>query len=241
MDADQHCDFHRDRAMNRKQRRAAKAAARHQLIDPVVAVHESGHCVGRILVAELLGWRADEVINAIDFHPVPIADGELSVDGTRELRSQAITYGMMMSKPMDQFLREHFFGRRFKYNDIRPLIPDMRAVGIDIDWWYKAKCIETVFGPMAEAKFLEKPFDDVWNSYSSENDMVMLIQYGLLCAMNTGEINEAISQMVCFAEHYVAMPKVWRAIFVLADRLKFGRNDGKWAAEIIVQELEAAA
>jgi hypothetical protein len=151
MDAHQHWDFHRDRVMNRKQRRAAKAAARRQRIDPVVAVHESGHCVGRILVADSLGWRPDEAINSVVLHPVSIADGKISVDGTQELRSQAITYGMMMSKPMDQFLRErlpqHFPRGRLEYNDIRPLIPDMRATGIDIDWWYRAKCIEAVFGP----------------------------------------------------------------------------------------------
>jgi hypothetical protein len=196
------------------------------------------------LVAESLGWRADEAINSIELHPLPIAGGKISIDGTRELRSQAITYGMMMSKSMDQFLRERLPfapGGRFEYSEIQSLIPDMRATGIDIDWWYRAKCIEAVFGPMAEAKFLEKPYDDVLNSYSSEDDMGMLAHYGLLCAMNTDEINEAVSQMVYVAEQYIAMPKVWRAILVLADRLKFGRNEGKNAAEIIVRELEAAS
>jgi hypothetical protein len=248
MDAERHRDFPPDRAMNRKQRRAAKAAARRQRIDPVVAVHESGHCVGRILVAESLGWRADEVIHSIELHPVPLALGKISVDGTRELRSQAITHGMMVSKPMDRFLMERLPERRFEYNDIRveyndirALIPDMRATGIDIDWWYRAKCIEAVFGPMAEAKFLEKPFDDVWNSYSSEDDIRMLAHYGVgLCEMNTDEINEAVSRMVYVAEQYIAMPKVWRAILTLAERLKFGGNDGKWAAAIVIQELQEA-
>jgi hypothetical protein len=230
MDADRHRDFQPDRAMNRKQRRAAKAAARRQRIDPVVAVHESGHCVGRILVAQSLGWRPDETIHSIVLHPVPIASGNINVDGTQEF-SQAITHGMMMSKPMDQFLRERLpqifaQGRRFECNDIRPLIPDMRATGIDIDWWYRAKCFEAVFGPMAEAKFLEKPFDDVLNSYSSENDVAVLAHYGLLCAMNPDEINDVVNQMVCVAEQSIAMPEVWRAILALAERLKFGRNPG---------------
>jgi hypothetical protein len=136
MDANRHHDFQSDRAMNRKQRRAAKAAARRQRIDPVVAVHESGHCVGRILVADSLGWRADEAIKSIELHPLPIAGGKISIDGIREVRSQAITYGMMMSKPMDQFLRERLPfapGGRFEYSEIQSLIPDMRATGIDID------------------------------------------------------------------------------------------------------------
>jgi hypothetical protein len=72
--------------------------------------------------------------------------------------------------------------------------------------------------------------------------MWMLVHYGLgLCAMNTDDFNEAVDRMVYVAEQYIAMPKVWRAILALAERLKFGRNDGKWAAEIIVQELEVAS
>jgi hypothetical protein len=225
--------------MNRKQRRAAKATSRHRRVEREVAVHEAGHCVGRILVAESLGRSPNEAIFHVEIHPAPIANGTRSIDGTHELRSQATTYGMMISRPMEEFLRSHLPPAKgsIKYEEIKPLIPEMRAASIDVDLWYQAKCIEYILASMAEAKFLEKSFGDVWNSYSSELDAKMLVDYGLLCGMDYKGITVVINQMVAVAEQYVAQPKVWRAILAAADCLRFGTNDGQAIAKIIVREL----
>ena len=228
--------------MNRKQRRAAKATTHHRRVERKVAVHEAGHCVGRILVAESLGWSLNEAISHVKIHPAPIANGTVSIDGTHELRSQAATYGMTMSRPMEEFLRSHLPNmfnteRSIKYEELKPLILEMCAAGIDVDLWYQAKCSEYILASMAEAKFLEKSFDDVWNSYSSEPDYKMLVHYGLLCGMDYKRITVVIDQMVAMVEQYIAQPQVWRAILAAADCLKFGTNDGQAIAKIIVREL----
>src|SRR3974377_66408 len=153
--------------MNRKQRRAAKATTHHRRVERNVAVHEAGHCVGRILVAESLGWSLNEAISHVKIHPAPIANGTVSIDGTHELRSQAATYGMMMSRPMEEFLRSHLPNmfnteRSIKYEELKPLILEMCAAGIDVDLWYQAKCSEYILGSMAESKFLQKSLDARW-------------------------------------------------------------------------------
>jgi hypothetical protein len=149
---------------------------------------------------------------------------------------------MMLSKPMEEFLRSHLphgFNAEgsIKYEEIKRLIPEMRAASIDVDLWYQAKCIEYILASMAEAKFLEKSFDDVWNSYSSEPDAKMVVYYGLLCGMDSERITVVINQMVAVAEQYIAQPQVWRAILATADCLKFGTNNGQAIAKIVVREL----
>jgi hypothetical protein len=57
--------------MKTKQRRAAKATARDRRVERKVALHEAGHCVGRILVAKLLGWSPNEAIFYVEIHPAP--------------------------------------------------------------------------------------------------------------------------------------------------------------------------
>ena len=51
--------------MNRHQRRAAKASGNASTIDPVVAIHEAGHAVARILTAPDLGFSPECAITYI--------------------------------------------------------------------------------------------------------------------------------------------------------------------------------
>jgi hypothetical protein len=91
---------------------------------------------------------------------------------------------------------------------------------------------------MAEAKFLGKPFDEVWNSYNSEEDRTAVRKYGWACGMDTDQINQVLGEMLLIAEQDIAQPKVWQAIQAVADSLKFGHNDGQTIVNLIVRELE---
>ena len=94
--------------MNRQKKRVAKAKARGQAADRTVAAHEAGHVVARILVAESLGWPADENVSHVDIHPTPVATGAKSIDAKHELLALAVTYGQMLSQPMSEFLKAKF-------------------------------------------------------------------------------------------------------------------------------------
>jgi hypothetical protein len=82
--------------MNRHQRRAAKPQGRNvSKLDRVVAIHEAGHAVARILTAHDLGFSPDQAITYIE-----VGSREnlgVSVDGRAILISQAVTIGPTLS------------------------------------------------------------------------------------------------------------------------------------------------
>jgi hypothetical protein len=202
--------------MNRKLRRAAIATARHKRPEETIRIHEAGHCVGRVLGAESLGWRMDEVIAYTEIYPTPMGTGE-SQDGMFLLESQATSYGMWLSKPMDDFLRARMRDRSAA--DATPIqyvlasvISEMRAAGIDVDEWFTAKSIEIILGPMAEAKFLGKPFADVFGDYSSEADLDDVRRLGDLCGKTQREAAAALAENVGIAYGLIERPEVWRAV-----------------------------
>lgn len=227
--------------MNRHERRAAKAAARGQPVDRAVAVHEAGHCVARVLVADWLGWDPSEVIMGIDIYPAPVAMGLVSHDATRTLHSQATNWGQFLSKPMHDFLTATMPDTFAALLQGVPLgvsvLVKMRSAGIDVDLWCKAKCIEAVFGPMAEAKLMGKSFDEVWNEESSEADRRNMLRFCRLCGMAPKQIESAYAETIGTAEEYMGRPEVWRAILALADKLKPGRMKGRLAADTICRAL----
>jgi hypothetical protein len=174
----------------------------------------------------------------------PIDTGDSSFDGTHRLESQAVTYGQVFSRPMADFIQNRMADRfsaaqggSIPRADFVLIIAEMRASGIDVDLWYRAKSIAIMFGPMAEARLLGKPFDEVWNEYSSEGDVTDVVQYGLMCGMTTEQISAACDENAQFAERAMEPPVVWTAILALADRLVPGRRSGKVAAEIVTRVL----
>lgn len=208
---------------------------RDQVIDRAVAIHEAGHAVGRVLVSDSLGWRPDEAIAYIDVHEAPSTIGT-SLDGRHQLLSQATTFGQFLSRPMHEFLDPK---RRTPTSlDITcEIFAEMRAAGIDIDGWFRAKSIECIFGPMAEAKCLAKPFKDAFDDCSAERDLVDIFRNGTLCGMTPDQIGAAINENIALAEHHMAHPNVWAAILALADALKPGRMEGRTAVAIIAGAL----
>jgi hypothetical protein len=234
--------------MNRQERRAAKAMARATKVDRAVAVHEAGHAVARVLVAESLGWSTGEIISHVDIHPVPLAAGTPSFDGTHDLRSQATTYGQAFSRPMMDFLRGKIptggnanNETALSKSELVPLIAEMRAAGIDVDWWYRAKSVEAIFGPMAEAKLLGLPYETVWNSHAAENDLRDVVEYGVISGLSPERIDEFLNQNISLAERYMARPEVWRAVLALANSLRYGRTPGGAVTRTVLRELATAA
>jgi hypothetical protein len=82
--------------MNRHQRRANKTKGIDKKLDPVIAIHEAGHAVARVLSAEDFGLPAEKMISRID---VGTAEnlGKSYFDKSATLISQAITYGPTLS------------------------------------------------------------------------------------------------------------------------------------------------
>jgi hypothetical protein len=230
--------------MNRHQRRAARARERSQEVGRTVAIHEAGHVVGRILVAESLGWSPDEMVSHIDIESNPLDTGATSFDGTHGLKSQAVTFGQMFSQPMSDFIQQKMADRLAAHDtepvrqaELIPVIAEMRVAGIDVDRWYRAMSIVFMLGPMAEAKLIGKSFEEVWNSYGSESDLSDAVRYGLMCGMTPEQIEAAAAENAHIAEQAMAMPSTWAAILAVAGKLKFGRTPGGVAARIAVREL----
>lgn len=127
--------------MNRHERRAAKAIARGQAVDQVVAVHEAGHAVARILVADSLGWGADEALEYIDIHPAPLAMG-VSAE-LRDLQAEAATWGQFLSRSMHEFLQAKMSPEAVDAarngTEMLALFTELRAAGIDVDVWFRAR------------------------------------------------------------------------------------------------------
>jgi hypothetical protein len=208
--------------MNRK----AKAVACHSQPEKTIFVHEAGHCVGRVLVAGSLGWGIYEAIDGIDIRP----------------NSEATTSGPYFSKPMAEFLSrripETFEADSSIYADVRALAPEMRAAGIDLPGWFRAKSIELISGPMAEAKLLSKSFEDVWGAETSEGDRRGVIGAGFICGMNAAETYEESEKSIVIVEDLMTtLPGLWHAISTLANSLKFGYNDGRKAVDVIAATL----
>jgi hypothetical protein len=225
---------------NRRQRRAEKTLARSQPVVRTLAVHEAGHCVARVLTARTVGWDAAGVIEYIEVGSAPIAMG-----ADPGLRSQVVSWGRFLSKPMQDFVaarrppasRPTGYAPVLDDPDIIPMFAEMRASGIDLDAWFRVRGIVAMFGPMAEAKLIERPFNELWNSNACRDDALSLMRAGVLCGMTPEQIAASANETVAIAEQHMTRPEVWRAITTLADNMKPGRMSGRQAAAIIVRAL----
>jgi hypothetical protein len=197
--------------MNRHERRSAKAMTRGQAVDQVVAVHEAGHAVGRILVADSLGWGVDEALGNIDLYHVR---GLVAVQAeSRGLQAQAATTGLFFSRPMFEFVNARMPEEIDACHDgakLLELLTDMRAAGIDVDAWFRAKTIEVVLGPMAEAKLTGKSFEDVFGGDGSRGDSEDLIYYGFISGIAEERLAEVACEHIEIAKSHIARPEVWR-------------------------------
>jgi hypothetical protein len=82
--------------MNRGQRRAAKAKEKVVKLNRVVAVHEAGHAVARILVADDFGLPPEKMISYIDVG-LAQAVGNSFFNKSMRMVAQATTFGPILS------------------------------------------------------------------------------------------------------------------------------------------------
>ena len=233
--------------MNRKARRAARAASkRHPAIDLVIRVHEAGHAVGRYLIAEQLGYKIEEAISRIDLY-LPLSGPTVTVR-SEELRSGGCTYGPRLSRELQEFIKsseicvrslESLGHIELQKPEFVSLITAARGAGIDIASWIHARSFSSVLGPMAEARLSEKPFMSVWLSPESSGDLEELMQEFNNCSMTPEQVSSILNTVIAEAQAAVNHPDVWRAIITLADQLKSGRMPGRKAVEIIKEALAA--
>jgi hypothetical protein len=225
--------------MNRKDRRKAAAQGQPNTMDAIVAVHEAGHVVARVLTARVMGYEPPEAIRYVRVETAPRHIGS-SLDGTMSLKAQAITFGPMLSKPIQNALSQHLKGRgEIMPSDLVPLIRNAREAGVDVGAWLQSRIIIAALGPAAEAKFRGSAFDEVWNSYESEADFKSAVQDGVLAGLPNEEIYQVIGQGAAIACRLVEDETVWRAILAVSQILKTGRTPGRRVAGVAIEALGA--
>jgi hypothetical protein len=173
----------RSNPMNRQTRRAAKAMARHTpkpKYHQIVAVHEAGHAVAKVMTAPDFGYEVHEAVAYID-----VGSREpcgLTPDGKMILRSQAVTYGPTFSKEISLAAAEFkaaFFADRTSLtvqgNDSRELFCGIlnaaQTAGADIKMWFRIRAFDAVAGCVAEANFSKRDFGELFfQDYATEGD-----------------------------------------------------------------------
>jgi hypothetical protein len=169
--------------MNRHARRAAKAMTRYTVKSKdhqIVAVHEAGHAVAKVLAARDFGYEVHEAVAYIDVGSQ--GPGDLTPDGKMILRSQGVTYGPIFSKEISLAAAEFqdgFFADRasptIEGNDRRELFCGTlnagRTARADIKKWFRIRAFDAVAGCVAEANFSKRDFGELFfEDYSAERD-----------------------------------------------------------------------
>jgi hypothetical protein len=241
--------------MNRHERRAAKVRARLVAKNGgshIVAVHEAGHAIAKVLAAEELGYSINEAIDRIE-----IGVGETlgrSVDGRMITRSQAVTYGPTFSRDIDEasfeFKQTYLSGRagdvtlegREQLEYSSKLVELGRAAGANIGKWFRARVFDAVSGSMAEAIFSKRAFYDVWHGYEAESDEFNVVRDAVWAGIGTDEIKATIRRMAVLSFCVMERPEVWAAVLALANKVPaVGTMKGVEAVAIIAGVIPAGS
>jgi hypothetical protein len=231
--------------MNRHQRREDKSlAGRRQKdgLDRVVAIHEAGHAVARVLTIGELGYSVDKAIHSIDLKD---AAAGMSIDRKTQLRSQAVTYGLLFSREIENYAAAFKAARlenrgapKTGKDTLEVLTQIVRAARADIGRWFRARTFISVSGSMAEAIYRGKTFNGIWAAYEAEEDVKSTIKDGLIAGMTTDEIETEIVRTAALSAYLMEKPNVWRAVNGLAEILPIqGRMEGSEATKAITSEL----
>ena len=191
--------------MNRHNRRAAQAKARHagkSGISQILAVHEAGHAVAKVLAAGELGYSINEAVKYID-----MGTGESvgrSVDGKMMLRSQGVTFGPIFSRDIQtassefaqSFMRDRRSLEGSEFMELRSKVVELgRAAGADIGKWFRARVFNAVSGSIAEAIISNRSFDDVWSGYEAEGDGLGVLQDAAAASIADEELVATLNRM----------------------------------------------
>ena len=240
-----------EKTVNRRERRAARAKARHHGIDPITALHEAGHAVGRYLTAPDMGFPEDEMITEI----VVYIEGEkpdmgTSIDGRAKLQELAVCNGPMLTAELGALVpaaREKLgllaastLSGRQSLDLVKEVLTAGRNEGIDVNAWVEARAIVSVFGPMVEAMQRKMTFDDVWNGYEAEDDLGGIVGDGVAAGLSPDEIAVVIKSAVDRVVDYLQQTNVLDAVNALGRHLqRHGTTSGKRASAIIRGAMKA--
>lgn len=222
--------------MNRHQRRAAQSKGIDSKLDPVIAIHEAGHAVARVLSAEDFGLPAEKMISSIDVGRRPILG-----KGHFDKSVQATTYGPTLSAELQAVFERTVAGldpSKLTQQHIIDAVKLAKEEGIDITRWLRARMLITTLGPVAEAGRTGRSVHDVWNSVECEGDLKGAVEDGIWAGLPTeqiaGYINEALEKSAIL----MSQTNVQRAVNALADALPVsGKLKGQRAVSIITRAL----
>lgn len=240
---------------NRHQRRVAEALARRALkdgADAIVAVHESGHAVAMAVACGELGYPLNRAIDRID---IGAKASTPSFDGRAVLVSQGVTFGPAFSRDISSAAEEYIGACIAAHGSHKKSKPHMlphtsqlefysrvieigRAAGHDIDRWFCARTFDAVSGPIAEAIFSQRSFDEVWRGYQAESDLCGVVRDATASGFGIEHINSTIDRMAALSACMMETPGAWAAVQELAKNLQEVREmEGTVALGIITSVL----
>lgn len=219
--------------MNRHQRRKAKALRKlgHKGDGAmVVAVHEAGPAIAKVLAIGELGYSIDKAIAFIDIGTRE--DMGQSADGKMIMQSQAVTVGQTISKDMAAASREFIHAyisdhAELDLSALSQIVALGRAAGADIGKWFRARVFDAVTASITEAIFTKRTFYEVWNGYQTEGDLSDVVRDAKISGIAVNEVNSAIDRMAALSAHLMEKPRGLGGGSCSGKQIAHCRQDGR--------------
>jgi hypothetical protein len=155
--------------------------------------------------------------------------------------AQGSVFGPLTSKYIHDFIDAKYPGDcMVEAEQIASHYPEMRSAGVDLEKNFRAKNVEIIFGPMAEARYKHRPFDEVWRDPTNGDDVRALRDHARWMGITDPlAIDDCVQVAKLRAADLLARTEVRLAIEVLAKKLKLVRGSmtGERAAKLICREL----
>ena len=158
------------------------------------------------------------------------------------LTSQAVTYGPLLSDPLQIAIDERKgFGSTPTVALIAGLISEAKADGVNVDKWLRGQLLQITMGAAAEAKYTGTSIEAIWRGDACASDRADAVRAcvtyaGLPPEQAETRIVEALARANSLADNV----NVYRAVRLLADKLPTsGSMSGPRAAEILLEALAA--
>jgi hypothetical protein len=223
--------------MNRQQRRAANTRPNREHRQRRAAIHEAGHAVGRVMVAEDMGLSPDKAVSRIETRAASAAGKTVRSRLARQVT--ATTVGPMFSPGIEAKLAGKIaVGETPTPEALRAAIAEARAGGEDIDRWLRSRLRAHVFGGAAEARFARVPFGEVWASAACDADIRAAVRDARLADLTAEDANRRIDEAAKWAVDMLNDDRVWRAVQAVATIIPAaGSVDGKQVAATAMRHL----
>ena len=146
--------------MKRLERLLMKIMSKDAAPDFVAAYREAGYAVGAALTVESLGSVSEAELRGMEGHS-PSAEGPRAAQA--KSRDHLLTE--RMAEQARAFISKRGDAKRgmsLSGGDVAQLFEEMRASGIDLDQWFRARVVVSMSGPIAVARFAGTPLDDVY-------------------------------------------------------------------------------